>query len=42
MHSLAYVITVAYNYWKTDMMWKVKSSQKDESLAKHADSSRAY
>jgi len=32
MDSLAYVATVAYNYWKTDMC-KFKSLQQDETGA---------
>jgi len=40
MYSLAYVTTVAYNYWKTDIC-KFESLQKDESGYKQADSSQA-
>jgi len=40
MYSLAYVTTVAYNYWKTGR-YESESSQKDESRAKQADFQQA-
>jgi len=40
MYSLAYVTSVAYNYWKTNMC-RFELLQNDESGAKQADSSRA-